>query len=92
MNDEPPWDDCKVAFSFDGDPEVVWTVCGCHKPPALPAGWEMIATDAAGARVVVIFRVDGIPTAKAGNRVRQILDALEKRQPAGIHRKRGGVE
>lgn len=72
-----PWDDCKVAFSYDAydgaddpiwSPEVLW-----------PLGWTLDSIDPAGARCVAIFRVAGVPLVADGERVREFLDEISHR-------------
>ena len=56
---DAPWDDCKVSFGVDSPWEdgdrfydgVEW-----------PTGWEFDYLDGDGARLVMIFRVEGIPS------------------------------
>lgn len=74
-----PWDDCKVAFGFEDDDKEVWEHFGCtgHSKHLLPAGWSLVETDCAGARCVVVFRVDGMPTADDGAAVQKLLEELE---------------
>lgn len=72
MSDDLPWSDCKVAFGIK-DPENAWLL---HRNPfktMLPDGWSLDETDCSGARCVVVFRVDIIPTKADGNRVLQAL-------------------
>ncbi len=56
-----PWDDMKVAFGFDGNEQ---RLCAAHDRGdlPLPAGWTLAETDCAGARMVVVFRVEIVPT------------------------------
>jgi len=56
----PSWDDCKVAYGID-DEDALW---GAWKIGTLelPAGWTLNETDGTGARMVAVFRVNGIPT------------------------------
>lgn len=77
----PPWADCKIAFSFDGDDDRVWNAdkAGVLN---LPAGWSLSETDGAGARLVVVFRVVGVPTAEAGRHVAAILARMEAQERA----------
>lgn len=83
-----PWSDCKVAFGAD-DKDAVWrTFCGPGMGPQnLPPGWSLCETDASGARLVAVFRVDGplrvedgaavcAAIAKAEGREEQVLAAL----------------
>lgn len=67
-----PWDDCKIAFGVTADVEDVWNI----KPESLPSGWTLNETDSSGARLVAVFRVEGIPTAEDGTKVAAILASL----------------
>lgn len=68
-----PWTDLKIAFGVPcDDDDKVWSI----QPGKLPEGWRLVETDASGARLVAIFRVDGIPTAADGKRVANIINAL----------------
>jgi hypothetical protein len=75
----PPWDDCKVAFGFNGDDDLVWEHWGCtgHSKHTLPEGWDLNETDSAGARLVVVFRVEGYPSKEDGERVLKLLEELK---------------
>lgn len=74
---ELPWDDCKVAFGIE-DGDAVWDVCGGNgKHADLPAGWSLNETDGSGARLVVVFRVEGVaPTAEDGAKVLAFLQRI----------------
>lgn len=81
-----PWDDAKVAFGFndnssnDGSIELleeIWDE-SLRKPSIWPKGWELNETDTAGARMVVVFRVDGSIKPEDGTAVRKLLDRIEK--------------
>lgn len=81
-----PWDDAKVAFGFndnssnDGSIELleeIWDE-SLRKSSIWPGGWELIETDTAGARMVVVFRVDGPIKPEDGAVVRKLLDRIEK--------------
>lgn len=80
-NELMPWCDCKVAFRFDGHEEVVWTTLwrgnNEGRTKLLPRGWTLDGTDASGARMVVIFRVDGIPKPSDGLKVQRLLERLK---------------
>lgn len=77
MDTALPWDDCQVAFSFDGDSLGFWAVCDEQHPEfRFPFGWEPNATDTSGARCVVVFRVEGPPSLAAGQGVRATLDKI----------------
>lgn len=71
---DTPWDDCKVAFGYDGQTDIddVWDAI----KESLPDGWEMNETDGSGARYVFIFRVNGTPNETDGQFVRELLDNL----------------
>lgn len=74
-----PWGDCKVAFDFDGgmdDVDALWDSLGTgeHK---LPDGWSLSATSGEGARLVVIFRIDGDLRREDGEAVAAILHSIE---------------
>lgn len=75
-----PWDDCKVAFGIEDDRPFDNRKlfaragrCGPHgvrkSPCPLPGGWTLDQVDGAGARWVVVFRVDGVPSVEDGERV-----------------------
>lgn len=71
--DAAPWSDCKVAYSIDDD-DALWTAWESGKLQ-LPKGWALNETDCSGARVVAIFRVDGMPTIADGLAVRAAIAA-----------------
>jgi hypothetical protein len=79
--DESPWDDLKVAFAFDdaeeGAEELLEEIWEEGEESGVwPEGWSLDETDAAGGRMVVVFRVT-TPLAKAdGQRVRAALDEI----------------
>lgn len=78
---ETPWDDCKVAFGVDDDAGL-WRWSEKAAPKAsLPTGWAFDGTDGSGARLVAIFRVDGIPAASDGNRVLAFLRRIRAIAP-----------
>lgn len=66
-----PWDDCKVAFGCD-DEDALW-LADKHGKLKLPHGWKLDGTDGAGARSVVIFRVEGGVWPEDGDRVKSAL-------------------
>ena len=70
-----PWDDCKVAFRYNGQTDIddIWDAI---PKESLPNGWELNETDCSGARCVVIFRVNGTLNATDGQSVRELLDNL----------------
>ncbi|WP_375292110.1 hypothetical protein [Sphingomonas melonis] len=59
-----PWGDLKVAFGID-NPERMWRAKEAGKLE-LPEGWSMVETDCSGARCVVVFRVEVLPTVEDG--------------------------
>jgi len=83
---EPPWDDCKVAFGV-GNPDT-WDLLFVPIPSSaelsemakrrLPSGWTPDERDTSGARVVIVFRVVGVPDGASGRAVRELLDELER--------------
>ncbi len=76
---EAAWDDCKVAFGFDGGEEAIWDAWKRGKL-SLPPGWSFSETDGAGARMVAVFRVDGITAPQDGETVRGLLNMLAATQ------------
>ncbi len=73
-NAQVPWSDCKVAFGCD-DEDAVWMASDCGRL-SLPPGWSLTETDCSGARCVVIFRVEGLPTKAAGRAVAAALASI----------------
>lgn len=70
---EAPWDDCKVAFGIDED-RLLWRRSDDGRLAAdLPAGWSLTEIDGAGARLVAVFRIEGVPTAEDGKKVLLML-------------------
>lgn len=69
--EKPAWGDIKVAFDAYED-EPVWGA----SPDYWPSGWSLSETDAAGARLVVVFRVDHLPTDSETRDVAAKLKAL----------------
>ncbi len=70
-----PWTDLKVAFDA---PDVCNTLEEAFESFAAlsyPPGWRVDEVDAAGARLVVVFRVEGVPTYEDGQAV---VTALEE--------------
>jgi hypothetical protein len=69
-----PWDDLKVAFGIDDlerfEELMEETVDG---KGLLPVGWSLCETDGTGARYVAIFRVEGMPSARDGEAVAELL-------------------
>lgn len=76
-----PWGDCKVAFDFGGDVDALWDSfdAGEHK---LPGGWSLKGTNSEGARLVVIFRVDGDLLRADGDVVAKLLRSIEQANAA----------
>lgn len=75
--DHLPWTDCKVAFDFNCEDELLWDAFRGRKAGfTLPNGWSISETSYAGARQVVVFRVTVPPTITDGTTVRQMLDML----------------
>lgn len=73
---ELPWSDCKVAYGIEDDgPLWRWHDRHNYKPP-LPTGWSICETDASGARLVVVFRVEGELRQEDGEKVAAILRKL----------------
>jgi hypothetical protein len=75
-----PWCDCKVAFDVDCDDDQVWEA---FLPPKsrykLPTGWSLSETDGSGSRLMVLFRVEGVPLrTEDGEAVALILRDVEK--------------
>lgn len=68
-----PWCDCKVAYSVNNT-ERLWRAYDAGKM-ILPEGWEMNGTDCSGARCVVLFRVNTLPTIEDG----RVVAALVRR-------------
>lgn len=74
---EAAWDDCKVAFGFNGDEGAIFEAWE-RGNLSLPCGWSLNETDAAGARLVVVFRVEGVLPGPADSAiVRALLDRLQ---------------
>jgi len=73
MRNNPPWDDCKVAFEVD-NPEIYDKICYGH--PGFPKGWEPIELNGEGTNWFIIFRVEGMPTMADGNITKMLLDSL----------------
>ena len=48
MEDDLPWDDCKVAFGFNGDSERLFRLSGRKRSP-FPTGWKLTGVDSTGA-------------------------------------------
>lgn len=62
-----PWWGCKVGFGIDNPDR--WERAYDRKAFELPAGWEWSETDGAGARWVIVFDVQGVPTIEDGRAV-----------------------
>lgn len=74
-----PWDDCKVAYGIDED-RVLCRRCEKHTLE-LPAGWSLTEVDGAGARLVAVFRVDGVPRVEDGKAVLSMLRRIRAIAP-----------
>lgn len=74
---DAPWDDCKVAFGV----KVLRPWFDLLEKPnykaRLPEGWTLAECDGAGARWVLLFRVEGVPMVRDGQAVRALLDELD---------------
>ena len=88
---QQPWSDAKVAFGFDETHEdanellrEVWDDA-LDGSSVWPRGWSLDETDASGARMVVVFRVEGPVREQDGRVVRRILDGIS----AGIDPRKG---
>ena len=69
-----PWDDCKVAFSIDNaDAFDQWWDDPKHAED-LPHGWSVVEIDSSGARYVVVFQIEGMPTKADGQKVKKFLN------------------
>lgn len=68
---EAPWCDCKVAFGIDDDAPL-WRRYD-KGTLGLPADWSLTEVDGAGARLVVVFRVEGVPRPEDGKLVMKML-------------------
>lgn len=82
---EMPWSDCKIAFGFDGDEEKLWTK-DQQSRDLWPKGWTMKETDGAGARLVVVFRVEGLPREEDGRAVLRVLKRVAQQSRAGARK------
>jgi len=84
---QTPWGDCKVCFDFDGDLDRLWEAFWPMEPAAhkLPDGWSLNETDGTGARLVVVFRVEGELRRKDGEVVARLLRSIATPN-AGIER------
>ncbi len=79
MTQALPWTDCKVAFDLDNEEALFHASdAGTLK---LPAGWSLDGTDGSGARRVVLFRIDVLPTIADGEAVAAILAEINKPAP-----------
>lgn len=79
MSIPAPWDGCKVGFGVGDGYAIADKI---EKPiwrDRLPVGWKWAGMDAAGARCVMTFDVEGVPTAKDGLAVRRLLKRMEPR-------------
>jgi hypothetical protein len=78
IKNDVPWSDCKIAFGVhDGD--SIWDLYDTQIKPYISEKWELWGTDGSGARWVVIFRVNGIPTREEGEKVKSILEKINKK-------------
>jgi hypothetical protein len=69
MIQEAPWGDCKVAYGISDD-RGLWRRWQDGRLKAdLPNGWTLDQIDAGGARMVAVFRVEGVPTVEQGKAV-----------------------
>ena len=73
-----PWSDLKVAFGVEAEADAIFArfETPTEYDRDLPSGWCLDETDGAGARMVVVFRVDHSPTVEEGRAVEAILEAL----------------
>jgi hypothetical protein len=77
---EMPWCDMKVAFDVDAAADVIFDYFQTPTtgaPRNLPEGWELNETDSAGARMVAVFRITGLPSIEDGKQVVAALAAVE---------------
>lgn len=74
-----PWCDCKVAFEIDED-GLLWRRAQAETLP-LPGGWSLCETDSSGARLVAVFRVEGVPRAEDGRVVMSMLRRIRAIAP-----------
>lgn len=65
-----PWCDLKVAFDVDDAGRVL------EADIDLPDGWELMETNCSGTRCVAIFRVDGLPSARDGEKIAAAIRSL----------------
>lgn len=77
-NNPTPWVDCKIAFSTELSVDDFCDYLDEH-PEGLPRGWAFDEYDDAGARAVVVFRVEGIPTKLDGEIVRHYVEKAAER-------------
>lgn len=77
---DPPWSDLKVAFDapdvFDTPDEAFDAFAALQ----VPRGWVVNEIDGAGARLVVVFRVDHPPSCEEGEAVVTALNSLHPQQ------------
>jgi hypothetical protein len=84
--DELPWGDCKVAFGWDASDEgdelltEIWDEEIADRSKSIwPEGWSINETDGAGARYVIVFRIEGnLPTREDGERVQELVSMIER--------------
>jgi hypothetical protein len=76
---DQPWDDLKVSFGFDDSDErsvklleEIWDD-GLGGESIWPEGWSIDETDTSGARMVVVFRIEGPLREEDGRVVRSML-------------------
>ena len=66
-----PWSDCKVAFGINNPDR--WISAHDRGAIVLPFGWEWNEVDSSGARSVIVFRVEGVPTVEDGREVARTI-------------------
>jgi hypothetical protein len=78
-----PWDDCKVAFGVE-DEDAIPTRGARPRALRLPRGWELDSIVISGAAgYVVLFRVEGVPSAADGAAVAAALVRVGANPAAG---------
>lgn len=81
-----PWGDCKVAYGWDAYDEgdellaAIWDEEIADRSKSIwPEGWSINETDGAGARCVIVFRIEGtLPTREDGERVQALISMIER--------------
>jgi hypothetical protein len=66
-----PWSDLKVCYGIN-NPDRFWRAYD-RGALDLPKGWSLNETDGTGARCVVLFRVEVLPTIEDGRKVAAII-------------------